>query len=441
MFELRPGDVEAAAARAAGWLRSAGVRPGDRVAIVAGNRPEYVVLTMGALRTGIVPVLVNVSLPREQREWVLSDCDPALVLSEDAWPAFDASPVELAPWPLARPMHYTSGTTGRSKGVWSGLFPESEAQAFALDERDLWQPYPGDTYLVASPLYHSAPHRTAISALLAGARVIVRERFEAAEVARAWRDERVTGAFLVPTHLRRLLELGPGALDFSSSRRVLHAGEPCPEPLKRQALNVFPPGTLWEFYGSTEGQFTAISPDEWLERPNSVGRARAGRRLRIADPGPDGIGVVWCHAPAFARFEYWRDAAKTAAAWDDDAFTVGDLGRLDDDGYLYLVSRREDLIISGGVNVYPAEVESVLAAHPDVVDVAVFGVPDDRWGQSVCAAVISRGATGDQIAAWARERLAPAHRPKQVFVVDAFPRTATGKIRRGELVAFVDNMR
>jgi long-chain acyl-CoA synthetase len=194
---------------------------------------------------------------------------------------------------------------------------------------------------------------------------------------------------------------------------------------------------LWEFYGSTEGQFTAISPQEWLERPGSVGRARRQRHLEIIDPGPDGVGTAYVSAPPFARWEYWRDPERTAQAWRGDLFTVGDLGRLDSDGYLFLAARREDLVISGGVNVYPAEVERVLLEHPSVRDAAVFGVQDERSGQRLCAAVIAEAAP-DDIDTWLHERLDGAHRPKRVVVVDAFPRTSTGKVDREALRALVD---
>lgn len=439
MFVLEPTRVEAAAAKAAGWLRRRGLGRGDRVAVVAPNHPGYLPLTLGALRTGIVPVLVNVHLPAAERRRVVADADPGVVLSEADWPDLsDEDPVELAPYPLARPMHYTSGTTGASKGVWSGILSPAEARALVEDERELWAPTPDGTLLVVSPLYHSAPHRVAVSALLAGARALVFERFEVGEVARLLSEGRVTGGFFVPTHLRRLLRHGFGA---PAIRKALHAGEPCPPEVKERALEVFPEGTLWEFYGSTEGQFTAISPEEWRARPGSVGRARPGRRLEIEDPGPDGVGRIWATSPPAWRWEYWRDPIKTREAWrtpetdgvDEPMFTVGDLGRLDREGYLHLVGRREDLVISGGVNVYPAEVERVLEEHPDVVEAAVFGVPDPEWGQRVCAAVVAPGGSADDVRDWARGRLAGSHAPKEVRVVDALPRTQTGKVRRGEL--------
>lgn len=190
---------------------------------------------------------------------------------------------------------------------------------------------------------------------------------------------------------------------------------------------------MWEFYGSTEGQFTVCSPDEWAARPETVGRARPGRRLST---DPD--GTIWCEVPDYARFEYWHDAAKTARAWRDGAFTVGDLGRLHDDGYLYLDGRRDDLVISGGMDVYPLEVERALLEHPAVIDAAVFGVADQRWGQRVCAAVIfDPGETvpPGTLEAWVSDRLAGYKRPKELISVDAIPVSPTGKVRRSELAA------
>jgi long-chain acyl-CoA synthetase len=231
---------------------------------------------------------------------------------------------------------------------------------------------------------------------------------------------------MVPAHLQRLFSL-PELPDLSSFRLVAHAGAPCPAPLKRAALAAFPTGTVWEFYGSTEGQFTACSPLDWIERPGTVGRARPGRTLST-----DADGTIWCEAPAHARWAYWRDEVRTAEAWRDDAFTVGDLGRLDDGGYLWLEGRRDDLIISGGVNVYPVEVEQALADLPGIDEVAVFGAPDERWGQRVCAAVVGT-ATAGQVVEHARSKLAAYKCPKEVYAVPDLPRTSTGKIRRSVL--------
>jgi long-chain acyl-CoA synthetase len=195
-------------------------------------------------------------------------------------------------------------------------------------------------------------------------------------------------------------------------------------------LATFPTGTVWEFYGATEGQFTVCPPEEWLEHPGTVGRARPGRRLEV-----DADGLVWCHVPPFARFEYWRDPDRTAEAWRDHAFTAGDLGHLED-GHLFLDSRRDDLIISGGVNVYPAEVENVLSALAGVDEVAVFGAPDERWGQRVCVAVVG-DVQPDALVDHARAHLAPYKCPKDVYVVDELPRTGTDKVSRSSLAALL----
>jgi len=184
---------------------------------------------------------------------------------------------------------------------------------------------------------------------------------------------------------------------------------------------------LWEFYGSTEGQFTVCSSAGWLERAGTVGRARAGRSLEI-----DADGAVWCHVPRWARWSYWRDPVRTEAAWRGDAFTVGDLGRLDEDGYLFLAGRRSDLIISGGVNVYPAEVELALIEMPGVDDVVVFPRTDERWGQRVCAAIVG-DVDEAAVARFAAERLTPFKRPKEIHKVAAIPRFGLAKVRRDQM--------
>src|ERR687887_2294379 len=428
---LDPKQVEALARRAAGWLRARGLGDGDRVAIAAPSDPRVLALAHGALRSGIVPVLMSPELPAEDRAWIVRDAEPGATVEDlDAIPWDEAPEEDLASLPLGRPMLYTSGTTGRRKGVWCGVFSEERAEGWADDEWDLWAPDPPNPFLVCSPLYQSAAYRSATAAITAGAPVLLLERFDAETVVRTLASEPVTGAFFVPTHLRRIQALGEVA-PSRAAKRVLHAGEPCPEPVKRWAMRWLP-DALWEFYGSTEGQFTAISPAEWIDRPGSVGRARRGRRLEILDPDEDGVGKVFVSAPSFARWEYWRDPERTAPAWRGDSFTVGDLGRLDPDGYLYLVARREDLVISGGVNVYPAEVERVLLEHPGVHEAAVFGIPDPEWGQRVCAAVTGV-ATEREVEAWARAHLEGPRRPKSLIIVDALPRTASGKVRRDEL--------
>ena len=209
---------------------------------------------------------------------------------------------------------------------------------------------------------------------------------------------------------------------FDSLRLLAHAGAPCPEPVKRAVMARAAPGVVWEFYGSTEAQFTVCPPEDWLEHPGTVGRARPGRRLDIAAGRRRPVdarrrGTIWCDMPAFARFSYWDDPAATAAAWRGSSCTVGDLGRLDTDDFLYLTGRRHDLIISGGVNVYPAEVENVLAAVDGIAEVAVFGLPDEQWGQRVCAAYVAAGRSSAEgaLRAAATAKLAPYKRPKTYF--------------------------
>src|SRR4051794_22095424 len=412
----------------AGALLSRGVQIGDRVAFVCANSVELLCGILGAARVGIAPVPLNPALLDEERTVILDNADPALVVDAEMLSGLvEGAPVELAPAPLVRPMHYTSGTTGTPKGVWSGVLDEADAVGLHEDESDVWAFDADDVLLVCSPLYHSAPLRFSLGTLLAGGDVVVLERFDAYAVSHAIAEQRPTLTFMVPAHLQRLFAHGH-LPDLNSFRRLVHAGAPCPTPIKEAALATFPSGTVWEFYGSTEGQFTVCAPDEWLEHPGTVGKARPRRRLEGDDEG-----VIWCHVPGFARFEYWRDPERTQAAWRGDAFTAGDLGHLDD-GFLFIDSRRDDLIISGGVNVYPAEVENVLAALTGVEDVAVFGVPDDRWGQRVCAAVVGRVGP-DAVVDHARAHLASYKCPKDVFLVDDLPRTSTGKLRRSRLAA------
>jgi len=422
--------------RMAAALAARGLAPGDRVALAVPNSPEVLAAVLGASRTGIVPVLLNATLLPAEIDALVDDARPRLTVRTRAElvalgaDGDRAGGPELAPVPRCRPMHYTSGTSGRPKGVWSGLLTDADARAAHEEEAAVWGLGADDTQLICSPLYHSVAIRFSTQALLRGADVVLLERFDATTVAAAIGAMGVRSAFMVPTHLQRLLALEslPG---LSGIRLLAHAGAPCPDRLKRELLERFPDGSVWEFYGATEGQFTICGPAEWLARPGTVGRARPGRRLET-----DADGQIWCHAPPFARWEYWGDPVKTAAAWRGDAFSVGDLGRLDDDGYLYLDGRRDDLIISGGMNVYPAEVEQALCDMDGVTDIAVFGAADERWGQRVCAAIVGSANPADVLER-ARAVLAGYKRPKDVYVVDDLPRTGTGKIRRSQVAARV----
>ena len=415
--------------------------PGDRVALLVPGSVAYAELVNALLRRGIFPVPMDVKLMPSEREALLADLGPALVVTtpeelDELREVFPEDP-SLGP-PRGRPIHLTSGTTGRPKGVHSGLLDPEAAEALLAEERDLWGFTGDDVNLVLSPIHHSAPLRFAMGTLLAGGRVVAPGPFDPVVITRAIVDERPTSMFCVPAHLQRLFthwdtlqDSGGGSPDLSSFRLVAHAGAPCPEWVKRRLIDAFPEGSTWEFYGSTEGQFTACRSEEWLERPGTLGRARPGRVLTV-----DEDGHLWCVVPPHARFTYFGDPGKTEAAWcetpEGPAFTVGDLGRVDEDGYVFLDGRREDLIISGGVNVYPAEVEQVLGELAGVEDIAVFGRADEQWGQRVCAAVV--GPVQDAaLDAHARAHLAPAKRPKEYHRMGALPRTPTGKVRRLDL--------
>ena len=405
---------------------------GARVALLVPGSAAYVDVVLGLLAAGVVPIPLDPRLTEHERARILGDLTPRLVVTEESvlQGLLERFPVGL---PLGRPMHCTSGTTGAPKGVDSGLLSAERAEALIAEERELWGFTAADVNLVLSPLYHSAPLRFATGTLLAGGRLCLPGPFDPVAVTAAIVRDRPTTMFCVPTHLQRLFAHWDqvGVPDLSSFRLVAHAGAPCPDATKRRLIDLFPHGSTWEFYGSTEGQFTACRSEEWLLRPGTVGRARPGRTLHL---DPD--GTIWCAVPEHARFSYAGAPDKTAAAWretrDGPAFTVGDLGRLDDDGYLYLDGRREDLIISGGVNVYPLEVEHALREHPGVDDIAVYAVADDEWGQRVCAAVVGT-ASAEELAAYARERLAPPKRPKTWTHLDELPRTLTGKVRRTDL--------
>jgi long-chain acyl-CoA synthetase len=474
---LHAPDAEDRQRRAAGALLARGCTRGDRVAFALGSSADLICAAMGAARIGLIPVMLNATLTPAERDDLAADAAPTVRIftQPELHDLIEKGrPTDLAPYPLTRPMHYTSGTTGRPKGVTTGLWDERTARQVYEDEAGVWHFNADDLHMVCSPMYHTVSIRFGSATLLAGGSLAILSRFHAPTALHTLRRHRPTTTFLVPTHLQRILQdpgLGPDER-FDSLRLLAHAGAPCPDTVKRAIMERVRPGGVWEFYGSTEAQFSVCSPEDWLERPGTVGRARPGRRLHIdtahidtahidtahidtahidtAGSGPEAehlgepatsgetgaSGTIWCDMPAFARFSYWENPEATAAAWHGEACTVGDLGRLDKDGFLYLTGRRHDLIISGGVNVYPAEIENVLAAVDGVAEVAVFGLPDEQWGQKVCAAYVADGrpssslSAEESLRAAAASRLAPYKRPKAYFAVADLPHTATGKLIR-----------
>ena len=453
------GELDARQRAAVGALAADGLHRRDRVAIYSSNRIESLEVSIAALRGGLVPVPIDPLLTPPEVEFMLVDSSakvlftdqavdlgptvPQIVTFGDAYERYihSASPADLSDVALGRPMHYTSGTTGSPKGVWVEPHDEARALLLSRDFRQLWGIHDADVHLVCSPLSHSAPHRFAMRTLESGGSVVLQGKFSGPETLATTELFGVTSTFMVPTHLERIFGLGRRALarhDLSTMRLLAHAGAPMREATKRDVIEAFPGGSVWEFYGSTEGQATRISTEEWLERPGSVGRSLPGGEIVIAggdgNPLPVGeIGWVWVRDPAAERWEYWGDAAKTRGAWSEDMFCVGDLGSLDEDGYLYLAGRGDDTIITGGVNVYPLEIEKAIGAHPAVAEALVYGVPSEEWGQEVRALVVpapNQPLDADLLRAWARERLAGFKCPRVIDLVDELPRTTTGKLQR-----------
>jgi long-chain acyl-CoA synthetase len=270
--------------------------------------------------------------------------------------------------------------------------------------------------------------------------VLLAEHFRAEDVLATIQKERVTTTFMVPTHLERVLasERGGRRFDLSSMRLLAHAGAPIREETKLATIRLFPGPSVWEFYGSTEGPATRISAQEWLQKRGSVGTAGEGGRIRILDDAhnelpPGEVGQIWVEDPHAERFAYWNDPSKTGAAWHGDSYSVGDLGWVDADGYLFLTGRKDDTIITGGVNVYPQEVELVLLEHPEIAEAVVFGEPSEEWGEAVRARVVlESGASteGEAIRDWLRARTAHYKCPQVIDIVPSLERTATGKLKR-----------
>jgi len=455
---------DARTTRAAHAFAALGVGSGARVAIMVPNGVEFFEAWAGANKAGASMVPVNWHLKSDELAYLLADSNARLLvahadLAEHFEPALaaardcellvvgdsyerardavgsDAPALELSA--LTAPVFYTSGTTGRPKGVVHGAADPVAAARNMEGQLMLWGWTADDVYILSGPAYHAGPGGWTMAASYVGAPTVVLPTFDAREWLRLVDRHRVTCSFMVPAHFIRILEVPDderAALDHSSLRLVAHAGAPCPTPVKRRIIDALAPCEIAELYGMSEGGATRISMAEWLERPGSVGTPWPGVEVRILGvdgaPVPTGeTGVIYVRPPGGVGFRYHDDPAKTAEAWRDDAFTVGDVGHLDADGYLYLTDRAADMVIRGGVNVYPREIEEVLYAHPDVVDCAVFGVPDDRLGEQLHAVVETRvPVDGEALRSHCAAHLADFKVPAAFEMVDELPRQPNGKV-------------
>jgi long-chain acyl-CoA synthetase len=479
-------DYEATANRVAHVLRDSGLSKGDHIALFMENDPAVLMTEAGAERSGILFTPVNSYLSAEEVAYIVNDSqsrvivtsaaksDVALKLPElcpeverwlmvaaDGPPAApyesweeavgSASPDYLVDEVLGGPMMYSSGTTGRPKGIVRPVadIPPSETSFAVMAIAGLWRLREGMVYLSPAPLYHTAPQVSCAIALRMKSTVVVMEHFDPALYLSLVERHRVTHSQVVPTMFTRLLKLPAEvrtAADVSSLEWVIHAAAPCPVPVKEQMIEWFGP-ILLEYYAASEGNGgTFIDSEDWLAHRGSVGRALVvtihilddeGRECPVGTPG-----TVWFAGAA--DFSYWRDPEKTAAAMRDGGdgmrlSTVGDVGYLDADGYLYLTDRKAHMIVSGGVNIYPAEAENVLVTHPLVMDAAVIGVPNEDLGEEVKAVVqtvdgvVGDEALGRELIAFCRHHLAHYKCPRSVDFVDELPRLPTGKLYKGPL--------
>ncbi|MEU1370884.1 acyl-CoA synthetase [Streptomyces sp. NPDC005803] len=474
-------ELEARSNRAAHLFRARGLERGSCVAILSENRAEYLELAWAAQRAGLYYVGLNIHLTPAEAAHIVRDSGAGLVVASDTlgeladetlaepgfapagrlmlgtpregWESYEAEVAQLPGTPVDDQSEgdfllYSSGTTGRPKGIERplpggplGSAPDLPGQWL----RELMGFAPGDVYLSPAPLYHAAPLAWSMSTHRNGGTAVVLERFDAELALAVIERHRVTHSQWVPTMFARLLKLPApvrARYDRSSLRHAVHAAAPCPPEVKRAMIEWWGP-VLFEYYSSTEGAgVTSITSEEWLRKPGSVGRALMGRPHIVDDEGnelPTGtVGTIWFEGTT--GFSYHDDPDKTAAAHDAQGRTsVGDVGHLDEDGYLFLSDRRAHLIISGGVNIYPREIEDALLMHPAVADLGVVGLPDPEMGERVVAVVQLQdpAAAGPELAAelveFARTKLGGYKVPRDIRFSGELPRTPTGKMRKHEL--------
>ncbi|WP_286958354.1 MULTISPECIES: AMP-binding protein [Arsenicicoccus] len=471
-------DLEDRSNQVAHLFRSLGLGRGDHVAVLMENRLDLFPIYWAAQRSGLYYTPVNWHLTADEAAYIVDNCGATVLVSS-------ADREELAAHAASRasalrhrlvvggdvdgvdsladrtadlpttPVHdqsegyymfYSSGTTGRPKGILPAMPDVPFGTGLTLDHQLSQFGFSHDaTYLSTGPLYHAAPVGWSMAAVRHGATAVVMTRFDAELTLAAIEDHQVTHAQFVPTMFVRMLKLPAevrSRYDLSSLVLAIHAAAPCPVPVKEAMIEWLGPKVLEYYAGSEANCFFAISAPEWLSHKGSVGRAVIGA-AHVLDAGGDElpageVGQLWFDGPGF---EYHRDPDQTAAAHDARGWsTMGDLGWVDGEGYLYLADRRTDLIISGGVNIYPREVEEALAMHPCVQDIAVIGVPDDEMGQRVHAVVhaVQGVATGTELAAElvgaAARTIAGFKLPRSVEFVEDFPRLPSGKVLRRRLV-------
>jgi long-chain acyl-CoA synthetase len=445
-------------------LASRGVGAGDKVAAGLRNSVEFFEIVAGAGRLDATVLPLSFRLKRDEVEYLVHDTGAGVVIAEQANAAeyegfedviyrgdaynswvgsFDDSPlVDQAGEGLAPLRYYTSGTTGRPKAIVRQDPDPSRAAALQqiFEARVGVVSQPGEVHLLAAVIYHTAPGAYSCIALGLGHTIVIMDHFDAEESLRLIERHRVTWTQMAPIHLVRITALPEevrGSYDLSSMKRLLHAGAPCPVDIKWKILDMFPPGVVYEYYAATEGYATECTDEDWKVRPGTVGRPRGGIVIRILDEDgkelPAGeVGLVYIDNGS--HFEYEGAPEKTAETWRGDSFSVGDMGFLDEDGYLFLTDRKTHMIITGGANVYPAEVENVLFSHPSVADACVIGVPDDEFGEQVKAVVELRApASAEELITFCRDHLAHYKCPKSVDFVETLPRDPNGKIRKREL--------
>jgi long-chain acyl-CoA synthetase len=455
-------------------LRSHGIGDGDSIAVLTRNRPEFIEALAAASRSGIRFTPINFHLKGEEIGYIVDNCEakafiadatlglppqealahaPGLVLKlacGGALAGFDDYATAIAPHDaadipdpsLGSRMLYTSGTTGRPKGVLRRTRLPDVPQL----EGTLAHYRPGeDLELCTGPAYHAAPLLIdIIQPLVSGVGVVLMDKWDAEETLRLIGEHRCTHTHMVATMFHRLLQLPEDVrdrYDLSSLRFVIHGAAPCPVHVKRAMIDWLGP-IIWEYYAATEGGGGfLVGSEEWLRKPGTVGKPGPQFDNRILDDEgnevpPGQTGTIYMRAPSTGRFEYFKDADKTGRSYRGEYFTLGDMGYFDDDGYLFLTGRTAELIISGGVNIYPQEVDNELLKHPAVQDVCTIGAPNEEWGEEVRSVVQVRpGIVADEaltadLMRWARERLAAFKCPRGIDYVAELPRSAAGKIQR-----------